>query len=100
MMSPTTVRPMKSAVKPKIRKPPSTLRCIDPPPELPAPQEPLVLARLVVPELLDRHAPREDDGVHGELVGAEVRVEEVHGEDEARREQRPVPVDDGRHVYG
>src|SRR5581483_525757 len=41
-----------------------------------------------------RDAAREDHGVHREFLNAEMRVEEMDGEDEASREQRLVRVDD------
>ena len=58
----------------------------------------LVLARLVVLQLFHGHPAGEDHRVHGELVRAEVRIEEVHREDEAHRQQRLVTVDHGGHV--
>ena len=48
----------------------------------------------LVQQLVLRDAAREDDRVHGELLDAEVRVEEVDGEDEAGGEQGFIRMND------
>ena len=58
----------------------------------------LIFAGPVALEFLQRHAAREHHRVDGEFLRAEVGVEEVHGEDEAHRQQRFVAVDDGGDV--
>ncbi len=57
-----------------------------------------VLAGFVVFQLGQGHDTGEDHRIHRELVGPEVGVEEVHGEDERHRQQRLVAVDDRGHV--
>ena len=58
----------------------------------------LVFAGPIFPELLQGHPAGEDNRIHGEPVGPEMRVEEVDREDEPGRQQRLVRVDDRGHV--
>src|SRR6266542_391031 len=68
-------------------------QALEPPPAL----EALVLGGVLAHELLLVDAFGEDDGVHGELLGAKVGIEEVEREDEADGEERLVTVhDDGQ----
>src|ERR1035441_8994171 len=54
----------------------------------------VVPAAALVHQLVLGDAAREDHGVHGELLNAEVRVEEVNREDEAGGQQSFVRVND------
>ena len=60
--------------------------------------QPVIPAAAFVEHFLLRHPTREDDGIHREFLNAEMRVEEMDGEDEAGRQQRLVGMEDERDV--
>src|ERR1017187_383749 len=63
--------------------------------QLTALQQLAVLPWTIALELLDRHSFGEDYGVHGEFLGAEMRVEEVHYENETHGQKGFIAMDGG-----
>ena len=63
--------------------------------ELPAGDQRFILSGLVPFQFFQRHAPGEYRDIHGEFFGPQVGIEEMHGKDEARGQQRLVAVNDG-----
>src|ERR1017187_3609382 len=59
-----------------------------------------VLPRTVALELFERHSFGENHRVHGESFGAEVRVEEVHHENETHGEKGFIAMDGGGDIDG
>ena len=59
-----------------------------------------ILAGLVEFELFHGDPPTKYNGIHGELVGPEVGIEEVDRKYESNREQRLIAMDNRRHIEG
>ena len=68
--------------------------------QFPALHQLAVFPRAVALELLERHALGENHRVDGESFRAEVRIEEVHHEDEAHGQQGFIAVDGGGDIDG